>query len=489
MKNLEKIIFVFLTHICSIIALAQTPIVSEMISLDQQELKPIKDDLQASIENQKKNLISISDAIWEAAETSLEEYTSSKLLMDYARANGFQITENIADIPTAFMATYGSGKPVIGILGEFDANAGISQKLKPTKEARVAGGAGHGCGHNLFGTASLAAAVAIKEQIEKGTFKGTVIFYGTPAEETIFAKVWMVREGVFDQLDICMDWHPGDTNQSGTETSKALVDFRVMFYGDSSHASSDPWNGNSAVDAMELYTTGLNYYREHILPTSRIHYQIEAAGDVVNVVPDYAKIWTRLRGNTVENVNVLYDRALDIAKAASLMTGTRYETKLISGIYEVLVNRIGAEIMQNNMEALGEITYTEDELLYANTILKETGKPQVGIDGSVVPLQPTLPASGGSTDVGDVSQVVPTVRMSATVASKGGPWHSWAVVACTGMSIGHKGMIYAAKALSMTMADFYKNPKMVEAVKEDFNKNRTIKEYVPRILPGPPSLD
>ena len=299
----------------------------------------------------------------------------------------------------------------------------------------------------------------------------------------------MVREGVFDQLDICMDWHPGDSNITGTDTSKALVDYRVMFYGDTSHASADPWNGNSAVDAMELYTTGLNYYREHILPTSRIHYQIEAAGDVVNVVPDYARIWTRLRGNSVENVNVLYERALNIAKAASLMTGTKYETKLISGIYEILVNRTGAQVMQNNMEAIGEITYTEDEITYANTILKETGKPQLGIDGSVVPMQPALPANGGSTDVGDVSQVVPTVRMSATVASKGGPWHSWAVVACTGMSIGHKGMIYAAKALSMTMADFYKSPKLVEAVKDDFKKNRKIKEYVPRILPGPPSLD
>ena len=232
-------------------------------------------------------MITISDGIWEAAETSLEEYKSSKLLIDYARANGFEVTENVADISTAFMATYGSGKPVIGILGEFDANAGISQKRQPTKEARVKGGAGHGCGHNLFGTASLGAAVAIKEQIEKGNLKGTVIFYGTPAEETIFAKVWMVREGVFDKLDVCMDWHPGDTTESGTQSSKALVDFRVSFNGSSSHASSDPWNGRSAVDAMELYTTGLNYYREHILPTSRIHYQFEAAGDVVNVVPDF----------------------------------------------------------------------------------------------------------------------------------------------------------------------------------------------------------
>lgn len=459
------------------------------LHLHAQSVTKIKKEIQASVEAQKEEMIATSDAIWEAAETSLEEFKSSQQLKDYARANGFTVTENVADIPTAFMASYGSGRPIIGILGEFDANAGISQKRQPTREARVEGGAGHGCGHNLFGTASLGAAVAIKEQIEKGQLKGTVIFYGTPAEETIFAKVWMARAGVFDQLDVCMDWHPGASIEAGTQSSKALVDFRVKFYGSSSHASSDPWNGKSAVDAMELYTTGLNYYREHILPTSRIHYQIEKAGDVVNVVPDFAQIWTRLRENNREQVDVLYERALKIAEGAALMTGTTHEVKLISGIYEIQVNRTGAEAMQKNLEALGEITYTDEEVAYANTILKETGKPQKGIDGSVHPLRETLPAQGGSTDVGDVSQIVPTIRMSATVASKGGPWHSWAVVACTGMSIGHKGMIYAAKALAMTMADLYKNPKLVDAVKKDFKDNKVNKTYDPRILPGPPSLD
>ena len=459
------------------------------LHLHAQSVSKIKKEIQASVEAQKEQMIATSDAIWEAAETSLEEFKSSQQLKDYARANGFTVTENVADIPTAFMASYGSGRPIIGILGEFDANAGISQKRQPTREARVEGGAGHGCGHNLFGTASLGAAVAIKEQIEKGQLKGTVIFYGTPAEETIFAKVWMARAGVFDQLDVCMDWHPGASIEAGTQSSKALVDFRVKFYGSSSHASSDPWNGKSAVDAMELYTTGLNYYREHILPTSRIHYQIEKAGDVVNVVPDFAQIWTRLRENNREQVDVLYERALKIAEGAALMTGTTHEVKLISGIYEIQVNRTGAEAMQKNLEALGEITYTDEEVAYANTILKETGKPQKGIDGSVHPLRETLPAQGGSTDVGDVSQIVPTIRMSATVASKGGPWHSWAVVACTGMSIGHKGMIYAAKALAMTMADLYKNPKLVDAVKKDFKDNKVNQTYDPRILPGPPSLD
>ena len=454
-----------------------------------QNLKTIKKEIQQSIEKQKINLIESSDAIWEFAETSLVEFESSKTLMDYARKNGFDVKPGVAGIKTAFTASYGEGRPIIGILGEFDANAGISQKRQPTREPRIMGAAGHGCGHNLFGTASLGAAVAIKEQIEKGNIKGTVIFYGTPAEETIFAKVWMVREGLFDNLDVCMDWHPGDHIESGTQSSKSLVDFRVKFYGNSSHASSDPWNGVSAVDALELYANGLNYYREHIKPTARIHYQIENAGDVVNVVPNFAQIWTRLRENDRANVDVLYERALKIAEGAALMTGTNYETKLISGIYEIQVNRTGAKIMYDNLNSLGEIEYSESEIKYANTILKETGKPEKGIDGKLHPLRETMPAQGGSTDVGDVSQVVPVIRMSATTAASGGPWHSWAVVACTGMSIGHKGMIYASKALAMTMADLYNSPKLIEDVKRDFIENRKYDKYDPRILPGPPSLD
>ena len=458
-------------------------------ALQAQNIDDIKKEIKQSIEKQKVNLIKTSDAIWEFAETSLLEFESSKILIDYARKNGFKVSSGVAGIKTAFTASYGQGRPIIGILGEFDANAGISQKLQPTKEARIPGAAGHGCGHNLFGTASLGAAVAIKEQIEKGNIKGTVIFYGTPAEETIFAKVWMVREGLFDDLDICMDWHPGDNIESGTQSSKALVDFRIKFYGSSPHASSDPWNGKSAVDAMELYANGLNYYREHIKPTSRIHYQIEKAGDVVNVVPDFAQIWTRLRENDRANVNILYERALNIAKGAALMTDTNYEIKLISGIYEIQVNRTGAKIMQENLNSLGEIKYSESEIKYANTILRESGKPENGIDGKVYPLKVTLPAQGGSTDVGDVSQVVPVIRMSATTAASGGPWHSWAVVACTGMSIGHKGMIYASKALAMTMADLYKSPLLVKNVKSDFLKNRKYDKYDPRILSGPPTLN
>ena len=457
-------------------------------AFSKDKLSKNKKEIIGSIERQKDRLIEISDKIWEAAETSLQEFKSSKYLSDYAEENGFTVERGVADIPTAFTATYGSGRPYIGIMGEYDANAGISQKRQPTKETRIKGGAGHGCGHNLFGTASLGAAIAIKELIEKGEISGTIIFFGTPAEETIFAKVWMVRAGLFDDLDVCMDWHPGDKTEASTQSSKALVDFRVKFYGNASHASADPWNGNSAVDAMELFTTGLNYYREHIKPTARIHYDIEKAGDVVNVVPEYAQIWTRLRENDRDDVDILYDRAKTIAEAAAMMANVTHEIDLISGIYEIQPNRTGAGILQKNLESLGDISYTDEEIKYANTILKEAGKPEKGIDGKINPLRETFPAQGGSTDVGDVSQVVPVISLSATASAKGGPWHSWAVVACTGMSIGHKGLVYASKALAMTMSDLYENPKLLESVKKDFLDNKGDKVYDPRIPSGPPRL-
>ena len=457
-------------------------------AFSKDKLSKNKKEIVVSIERQKDRLIEISDKIWEAAETSLQEFKSSKYLSDYAEENGFTVERGVADIPTAFTATYGSGRPYIGIMGEYDANAGISQKRQPTKETRIKGGAGHGCGHNLFGTASLGAAIAIKELIEKEEISGTIIFFGTPAEETIFAKVWMVRAGLFDDLDVCMDWHPGDKTEASTQSSKALVDFRVKFYGNASHASADPWNGNSAVDAMELFTTGLNYYREHIKPTARIHYDIEKAGDVVNVVPEYAQIWTRLRENDRDDVDILYDRAKTIAEAAAMMANVTHEIDLISGIYEIQPNRTGAGILQKNLESLGDISYTNEEIKYANTILKEAGKPEKGIDGKINPLRETFPAQGGSTDVGDVSQVVPVISLSATATAKGGPWHSWAVVACTGMSIGHKGLVYASKALAMTMSDLYENPKLLESVKKDFLDNKGDKVYDPRIPSGPPRL-
>ena len=245
----------------------------------QKKLPKNKAAVAESVEKHKSDLIKISDDIWANAEIAFEEYESSKLLADYAEANGFTVERGVADMATAFVATYGSGKPVIGILGEFDALPGISQKALPTKEPLEEGAGGHGCGHNMFGTASLGAAVAIKEMIEAGKIKGTVKFFGTPSEEKYFGKIWMVREGLWDDVDVNISWHPSANTEADVQSSLALVDFMVEFTGQAAHASADPWNGRSASDALELYTTGINYYREHVKPTVRIQRRDKGGSD------------------------------------------------------------------------------------------------------------------------------------------------------------------------------------------------------------------
>ena len=443
-----------------------------------------------TIEDRVDELTELSDKIWSYEEVAFEEHKSAEALADYAAEQGFKVNKGVAGIPTAFTAEYGSGQPVIGILGEFDALPGLSQKTVPTKDPLNPGGAGHGCGHNLFGVASMGAATAIKELIEEGKIKGTVRFYGTPAEEKYFGKLWLVREGLFDDVDIVMDWHPSAETKAEVQAGLALVDFMVEYYGQAAHASSDPWNGRSASDALELYTTGINYYREHVKPTVRIHYDIQNAGEVVNVVPDYSRIWTRVRDTKRDGVVSVWDHVEKIAEGAALMAGVDYKITLISGIHEVLVNRTGAAALQKNLESLGPIEYTEKEQEFAREIQAATGKEQVGAVSEIQPLEETLEhPMGGSTDVGDVSYVVPTVRLRATTAPKGTPWHSWAVVACSGMSIGHKGMEYASKAMAMTMIDFFENEKLRKEMKAEFQERKGDYIYKGMVPEGPPPID
>ena len=454
-----------------------------------QKMNSNKKAIIASVEAHKEQLIKISDSIWALAETAFNESGSSKILADYAEKNGLKVTRGVADIPTAFTATYGSGKPVISILGEFDALPGISQKASPVKEPYEVGAAGHGCGHNMFGTSSLGAAIAIKELMEAGEIKGTVKFLGTPAEEKYFAKVWMVKAGLWDDVDVNVSWHPSAGIEADVQSGLSLIDFIVEFYGQTAHASADPWNGRSASDALELYTTGINYYREHILPTSRIHYHIQDGGQVVNVVPDYAKLWVRVRDPKRKIMLPTYERVKEMAEGAAIMADVDYKISLVSGIYETLVNRSGGEIMQNNLKLLGPISYTEEETAFGKAIQKATGKPEVGMDSKVYPLKETEEnPGGGSTDVGDVSWNVANINLGVTVAPKDTPWHSWAVVACGGMSIGHKGMVYAAKAMGMTMLDLFENPKLVEKVKDEFNERKGNEVYEP-MIDGPPPIN
>lgn len=456
--------------------------------INAQKIKANKKAVIESVEAHSESLIELSDAIWANAETAFEESESSKILADYAEKNGFKVERGVAGMPTAFVATYGSGRPVISILGEYDALPGISQKAQPTKEPLEEGAAGHGCGHNLFGTGSLGAAIAVKELIEQGKITGTVKFLGTPAEEKFFGKIWMVQSGLWDDVDVNISWHPGASIEADVQSTLALVDFKVEFFGQAAHASADPWNGRSASDALELYTTGINYYREHIKPSVRIHYHIQDGGQVVNVVPDYSKIWVRVRDPKRTEMMPVYERVKEMAEGAAIMANVDHKISLISGIYEVLVNRAGGEIMQNNLELLGPIEYSEEEVSFAKKIQEITGKPQVGLDSKIKPLEKTKEdPGGGSTDVGDVSWNVANINLSVTVAPKDTPWHSWAVVACGGMSIGHKGMVYASKAMAMTMLDLYENPKLLEKVKAEFIKNKGNQKYE-AIIDGPPPI-
>ena len=454
-----------------------------------QKLDKTKKNIISSIENHKSEIIKISDQIWKLAELSFDEHKSSKILSDYAEKNGFTVEKGVAGMPTAFVASYGSGKPVISVLGEFDALPGLSQDTTPDKNPLIEGGSGHGCGHNMFGAASLASAIAIKEQIENGDLKGTIKFFGTPSEEKFFGKIWMVEAGLWDDVDVNISWHPAASTEADVQTSLALIDFKVEFFGQAAHASMDPWNGRSAADALELYTTGINYYREHVHPTVRMHYHIQDGGQVVNVVPDYSKVWVRVRDTKRSGMTPVYERVVEMAEGAAILANVDYKVSLISGIYEVLVNRKGGELMQKNLELLGPIEYTQEEIKFAKGIQASTGKSQLGLDSSIKPLRETLEnPGGGSTDVGDVSWNVPNINLGVTTAPVDTPWHSWAVVACGGMSIGHKGTIYAAKAMAMTMSDLYKNEKLIQQINKEFLERKGDEKYV-AMIDGPAPIN
>jgi aminobenzoyl-glutamate utilization protein B len=446
-----------------------------------------KEEAVASIERRKAEMIKLSDQIWAYAETALREHKSSKALADYAEREGFKVERGVAGMPTAFIASYGQGSPIIGVLGEFDALPGISQKASPVKEPLEAGAPGHGCGHNLFGVASLGAAIAIKELIAAGKLRGTIRFYGTPAEESVYGKVYMARDGFFKDLDVCLAWHPDSETRADVDSTQALVDFIVEFKGRTAHAAFDPWNGRSAADGVEAFTHGVNMLREHVKPTVRIHYAIVKGGDVPNV-PEYAKVWCWARDSKREGVEAVLQRLREIAEGAGKIAGVESKFTVQTGCYEILVNMAGAKLLQQNLEWLGPIKYTEQEQEFARAIQRATGAAQKGLDGEIKPLEAPKPnPPGGSTDVGDVSWVTPTLHLSVTTAPEAA-WHAWPVVACGGMSIGHKGMMLAAKTLAATMVDLFEDAKAREAIRAEFNEKTKGFVYKPYISDGPPPI-
>jgi aminobenzoyl-glutamate utilization protein B len=390
-------------------------------------------------------------------------------------------------MPTAFVATYGQGRPVIGVMGEYDALPGLSQQAVAEKRPLAAGAGGHGCGHNLFGAGSLGAAIAVKEQIAAGTLKGTVVFFGTPAEEDYGGKVYMAREGLFDGVDALLAWHPSDDTQADMVSSQAMVDLAVEFRGSSAHAASDPWNGRSAVDALELFTHGVNLMREHIRPASRMHYTIVAGGDVPNVVPEYAKVWLWLRDWQRAEVEQLLARTRLLASGAAEMTGTAATVTVQGGSWETLVNETGARLLHDNLLWLGPAVYTEEEQSFARRIQRATGVPEVGMFTGVKPLE-GQPQEGGSTDVGDISWIAPTLQVSVATAPLDTPWHAWPVVATSGMSIGHAGMLRAAKVLAATMVDLYEQPLALAAVQAEFKAKKADVVYRSYVPDGPPPV-
>lgn len=448
-----------------------------------------KQEVVASIDRHRAELTGLSDQIWAYAETALRETRSSKALADYAERQGFEVKRGVAGLPTAFIASYGQGRPIIGILGEFDALPGISQKAQPVKESLEAGAAGHGCGHNLFGAASLGAAIAIKELIAAGRLKGTIRFYGTPAEEAVGGKVYMARDGLFNDLDVCLAWHPDDRTRADTQSSQAIVTFVVEFKGKAAHAAADPWNGRSALAGLEFFTTGLNRMREFVRPSVRMHYTVVKGGDVPNVVPEYSKVLVWLRDSKRTGIEDLLARVRKIAEGAALMAEVESKLTIEGGDYEMLVNMAGAKLIHANFQWLGPIKYTEEEQEFARAIQRATEVEAKGLNGDIQPLEEQRPdPPGGSTDVADVSWIVPTLHLSVTTAPEGAPWHAWPVVACGGMSIGHKGLTQAAKALATTMVDLFEDPEAVARIQTEFKEKTKGQVYKPYIPDGPPPL-
>ncbi len=459
------------------------------MAFSQQNVSLNKQAVLRSIQKHEQALIGLSDQVWGFAEIAMREHQSAKVLADYAEKQGFRVTKNIAEIPTAFIAEYGSGKPIIGILGEFDALPGLSQKASSQKEALQAGAAGHGCGHNMFGAGSLGAAIAIKELMAAGKLKGTIRFYGTPAEEDLAGKVYMARAGVFNDLDMSLDWHPHYENLANMQSSQAVVSYTVKFKGKSAHAAADPWNGKSALDAAELFNIGMNFMREHVKPSVRIHYVYKQAGNVPNVIPDEASVWIWIRDSKRSGVAAVEARMKEVAKGAAMMTGTEVDFQMENGLYELLVNETGAKTLHQNMQLVGPIQYTAEEIRFANEIMRAYGDSARGIDGSVKPMEQTRPdPDGGSTDVGDISYIVPEITLNAVTAPYKAPWHSWVVVACGGMSIGHKGMLFAAKSLGTTMVDLYENEQLRKDIRAEFLKRKGNEVWKAMLPDGPPPV-
>jgi aminobenzoyl-glutamate utilization protein B len=442
------------------------------------------DSLEEGIAKNKERFSQIALDIWEFAEMGYQEVKSSNLLANELKNEGFKITNNVAGIPTAFVAEYGSSGPVIGILGEFDALPGLAQSSSPFKEIiENETGAGHACGHHLFGAASAWAAVTIKNWLKENNIEGTIRFYGTPAEEGGSGKVYMVREGFFDDVDIVLHWHPDDINSANARTSNSNKSAKFTFKGISSHAAGAPEQGRSALDGVESMNMMVNMLREHIPQESRIHYVITKGGLAPNVVPDIAEVYYYVRHPKMTEVEELFKRVIKTAKGAAIGTDTKMTYEVMHGNFSLLPNNVIQKLMHKNLSSFGGIKYSNKEKEYAETIYKTFISPSLKIGSQELVSEYTSSHSYGSTDVGDVSWVVPTAGVRTATWVPGTAAHSWQAVASGGTSIGLKGTELAAKTITATAIDIFKDPSIVKSAKKELDE-RVGKDFVYKALLG-----
>jgi len=444
-----------------------------------------------NLQNAYPSYRDIALQIWNYAELGYKEVKSSALLVETLRKEGFTLETGVAEIPTAFVATYGSGQPVIGILAEFDALPGLAQEAVAEKKSIQGKAGGHGCGHHLFGTASVAAGIEIKKLIEQKKFSGTIKVYGCPAEEGGSGKVYMVRAGLFNNVDAVLHWHPGNGNSVTMMSALANSSAKFRFNGLSAHAAASPENGRSALDAVESMNYMVNLMREHIPQETRIHYVITNGGKAPNVVPDFAEVYYYVRHPKRQQVKDIFERVVNAAKAAALGTGTTMNYEIIGGTHDLLLNKTLAEAMQKNLEKVGGVSYTPSEIEFAEKIQQSFtfSYPPVSDAATVKPLNVEFDAGGGSTDVGDVSYAVPTVGLRAATWAPGTPAHSWQAVACGGTEIGTKGMNVAAKTMALTAIDLFTKPVLIQQAKEEFMKLKGDYQYKALLGDRKPALN
>ncbi len=426
----------------------------------------------AHIENHASEYGDIAQEIWDLAEVGYLEERSSALLQSTLLQAGFALQVAVADMPTAFVASFGSGHPVVAILAEFDALPGITQDRVPVRQPLTGSESGHACGHHLFGAGSTAAALAVKNWLESTNTAGTIRLYGTPAEEGGSGKVYMVRAGLFDDVDAVLHWHPGDRNSAGVHSTLAIKSVKFRFHGVSAHAAAAPHLARSALDGVEAMNVMVNMIREHVPQETRIHYVITSGGAAPNVTPDFAEVYYYLRHPDSHEVQRIFERIVQAAEGAALGTGTTVDYELTGGAYALLPNEALARAMQANLEQVGGVEYDVAEREFAETLrasLPESSPP-LEAAARVEPFVVLPGAIPASTDVGDVSWVVPTVGLSAATWVPGTSAHTWQAIAAGGMSIGNKGMLVAAKAIALTAVDLFANKDLIASAREEHQR-------------------